>query len=698
MGRVSARVLALCALAALGCDGVGDAAPDARVADARAPGPGHDASRDGGDDSDAGPPIDLEPLDVPTGRWMLRHEDARARSWETGIVWDPGVGRIIRHGGHEPSSYVQIGYTSLYDPVEGGFVESAAPVRPQRRCIVELAHLTASGETFTAHGGADHGSLPVGQVASDATRVRRTDGVGPWLYDARADRWEDTQPYGDPWPRNAHAPIAYDPGSDAVFGIVGGSLAVYSAHQNRVTHRSLPDALRNRLAYAMAVDPGRRRLVVFGGTGPRQWTWVSGDPVAAYEENVRDDTWIYDIAEDAWHEAAPDTRPPRGEPMVSHIELRMVHHTPSDTLLLLQTPADTPIRDIDAFPPTELWAFDVETEQWVRVPVEDPLPVPGILMYAPELDVLVHYRSSEVHVARVEVPGRAPRPTHPLRLARTLEDGAVALRWNARAGHEYVVERAEVLDGIPVVYAPIGATDEASFRDTTLAADTRYAYRVRERGGGSAAVSPARFSSPARPRHTRVVAGPAGVEVRWEPSADASRYEVWRAHAGALRDGSAVSVAELDGSETRWTDPAPPSDGRVTGYFVRALGPGDLRSGRSPLAYTAPGPVEALSAERIDDTHARLTWTAPEGAGVRVWMRTRHENLLGRSDAQRQEFWDSWSLMTETPAHGGSLDVTVPAPTEEDPHVYFYARAETAAGMLGFYSDIVSPTDVRFRP
>lgn len=656
-----------------------------------------DASRVQADEAgaplDAPTPQDTDPardaaqprLELPQGRWVQVAEDDRATAWETRIVYDPRARRVVQHGGHVPGSYVQSNYTALFDPRTGAIEDARAPWRPQRRCIVASAWVSSLGEMLTAHGGSDHGSLPIGALASDGTRVRRTDAVGPWLYDSIAARWEDARPPGAPWVRSAHSPMAYDPGSDAVFTLVGDNLVVYSVHDNSVVQRALPEALHNRLAYAIAVEPSSRTLVVFGGTGPLQWTWAS-DRVAAYHANVRRDTWLYDIGADTWRELGPVEAPARGLPMLTHLELPMVHHPPSGTLLLLQTPTNEPLTPEER-PPTELWRFEVATQSWARVPMEAPLSAPGVLAYASDDDVLVHMRAGVVHLARVEVPGfptEAPAP-----LAVRVERGAaLALSWDATPGRRYVVERS-LAAPIPEVFEEVATVDVGAYSERE--ATDRFAYRVRELGGR--AVSDVVFATPRRPRGLRaVVEAPTRVSLRWDAPPE-SGVVAWHVH--RARGGSTTRIATVM-TPSFVDESAELDDGIVRRYWVRAVTGSGLQGGPSNVAYTVPDPVSAL---RVEDRGESLvvSWEPDEGAaGVQLWVHDRHVNTLGMSSAQVQAYWDEWRLATPEPVAPGVVIPLGPADPAR-PHRYVYARGVNRLGQLGFYSDISSASDARFR-
>ena len=204
--------------------------------------------------------------EAAANRWVLLHEQAPNIVWENGIAWDPDARRIVWHGGHIGRLYPQSNYTFLYDPALNRFSESQAPSRPQRRCLIHVAHLEGPRRTITTDGGAAHGSIPVGGLGGEYRTVYRSDARGPWLYDSAEDAWEDCRPLPPAWKRKAHTPIAWEPNSDALFGLRDAELVIYSPRLNRVFTRPLPPELQNRLGYGLAADPMHRKLVIFGGS------------------------------------------------------------------------------------------------------------------------------------------------------------------------------------------------------------------------------------------------------------------------------------------------------------------------------------------------------------------------------------------------------------------------------------------------
>jgi hypothetical protein len=676
---------------------------------------GTDAARDVRT-PDGAPPLDAAPPDggVPAtagNRWELVRTDSDFVPWETGVAYDPIVQRVVQHGGHMLGSYAQSSYTTRYDVARDVFESSLSPSRPQRRCIVELAYASSIGRTITVHGGAEHGSVPIGRVAFDGTRVARSDSTGPWLYDALADRWEEARPFGEPWPASAHSPIAYDPGSDAIFSIVGDSLMAYSLHTNVVAYRSLPGALSRRLAYAMALEPRSRTLLVFGGTGPRSWVWED-DPIAFYDAEVHGDTWLYDIASDTWREVDTTVRPPRGVPLAGHVRLSTIFHPPSRTALLLQVPLETGSLDPATWPAMELWSFDFSTERWARVETLDGPELPGILVYDSDRDLLVHFgggrdtgrpgTSRHLYRARIEVPGHPLGPVAevPRIAVRTRADGAREIMITGEVTGPLALERAAIVRELPGAYAVIATVDRGttSYLDAIEGAG-RAAYRLVDERTGSAGV--AAFDVPPPPRGLVAAIEGGAVRLRWN-GADPDRvteHRVYRARGGrGVAYGDSTELGRVASGTTTFVDETVALGDGIHAYFVRAVDPLGRTTGASALAYTVPDAPLGLDAVVSGDA-IRVTWSWPEGAGspeVVVYAVDRHLNTHGRSAADVEAWWNEWREVGRATEPG---ELLVPfAPTEERPHLYFYARARHEAGPLGFYTDLVSATDPRFPP
>ncbi|MHC4914229.1 MAG: fibronectin type III domain-containing protein [Planctomycetota bacterium] len=679
-------------------------------------------------------------LPAPANRWVLRHRQAPNIMWENGITYDPATRQIVWHGGHVGRLYPQSNYTFLYDVRRNRFRESQAPTRPQRRCLVHVSYIGSLRRAITTDGGAAHGSIPGGGTGGDFTRLWRTDPRGPWLYDAARDTWEDCRTLQPIWQRAAHAPVAYEPGSDALFGLRGEKLYIYSAGLNRVFTRELPEELHRRLGYAMAADPVRRKLVLFGGSAGGGYQWVKPKPGQtrtqarreAYARMVKRDTWIYDIVADSWKKCAPKLSPPRGIPMLDMLSIQMTYHHPSGTMLVLQNSVDELEYDNSKWPPAALWSFDPATEEWKRVPTADDPPFMGLITYSPEEDLLFLFGggrdglgddgkrvrpalSRQVRTCRPTIPGRAPCVlSGPARLrARTVKEGCVALEWRAdpEAVGGYRVFRASC-DPLPGEYKPLNTgpllpqsgSDRMFYADTTAQRGKTYAYMVWPHGHAHPSL-PA-FNRPRRPGGlVASVEAAREVRLRWNPGGepDLVGYRVYRARGAEVEKAKRELLTPVPIKDARFVDAKIDlSDGVARIYWVTAVNNAGVESGASPLAYTFPdAPARLTVPEGLGPSNGvgvrlnyLVSWQWPEDVRVRgfnVYHATEVPN-----GSSGEIFRKTWKKIAPEPVAGP--EYVFELPEGKTGHHYFFVRAVNVLGQEGFYTDIVSPTDRRFRP
>jgi hypothetical protein len=692
--------------------------------------------------------LSSEPASSTANSWILVHEYAPNINWENGVAWDPRTRRIVWHGGHMGRLYPQSNYTFLYDPKQNRFSESQAPTRPQRRCLIHLDYLDAWGLVVTTDGGRSHGSIPGGGLKGDFRSVMFDVSRGPWLYDPVLDTWEDCRTLPPVWQRAAHAPIAYEPGTDALFALRGDKLAIFSPRLNRMFFRALPPALHRRLGYGLAADPRGRRLIVFGGSAGGGYQWAraaEGQTRAearaeAYDRMVKNDTWIYDIVKDKWHEAAVDAakRPPRGMPMNGMLNLQLVWHEASDTAFLVQSAIDDARTPAVKWPPAQCWSFDPDRETWTLVPT---VPGPqgqqpafaGLLTYEPEQNRLWLFgggrdgegfegkpqdpaaifpaqRSRLVWSCRLEVPGRSSRPV-PSAAAPSVETLAEGVRvaWQQPPGSRYDVFRA-VADPFPGAYERINTkpVNGGSYLDKDVKEGRVYAYRVAVAGSGRQ--SPCAFNQLWRPSGVLVsVESKNRVRVSWPPhkADDVAGYKVYRAHGKELEKGEGTCLTDLPVRDTHIVDDKIDlSDGVIRSYWVTVVNRAGIESGASPLAYTVPDAPPSLGCPvgvgPSDGVGNRLNyviaWDWPDDvkvAGFNVYHATEHIDTLLVKGGYRA-FWPLWKKLTDKPITRREYFFTIPK--DKPCHHYFYVRAVNILGQEGFYTDIVSPTDRRFRP
>jgi hypothetical protein len=654
---------------------------------------------------------------APTNVWQLRTENAPTGIWEHGIAYDKITHDVVQFGGHR-GGYPQSSYTHRYDIDQNAFALSHAPRRPPRVCITEVAYADSLGKVVAMHGASSHGSMPQGRPSADYTRIVRGDPRGPWFYDGKEDRWEDARMLPPVFAPTPHAQVAYEQSSDALVYIAGDQLGLYNPRTNTIAFRALPTALVKRKSYAIAADPVHRKVVIFGGTGPAGWVWAD-DPATAYADLVHADTWLYDIATDAWTQAATTEHPPRGMPLDDHMKIPMVYHPPSGTLLLLQTPLDAPIYPRSSWPAAELWSFDVATLTWTRIETANSPAFTGLLAYAEAADELLLFgggtdgkrsaseelrpsQSRTVHAIRVAVPGKSRPAQRPDRAElTTTPGGAVTLTWEAESGLAYDVYRANA-DPFPGEYVKISTAPIAAgtYVDETAQPTKVYAYQVAV--AGALVRSQPVFNQLPVPRGlVAAVHSATKVRLRWRPSTDSDLvgYEVHRARGANFKDAvkltpSPVVTPEFDDTSIDL------ADGVLREYWVVAVNRAGIKSGASPMAYTAPDAPLSLNVVAEAPDRLRVSWQWPDDvpvAGFNVYYVDHHENTHGWSLAEVQAWWAEWQLVGGGPVDDLSVVYEI-APGDTAEHHYFYVRAIDLLGFEGFLTDIASATDESFAP
>jgi len=652
---------------------------------------------------------------TPVNTWVLRHKRTPNLIWEMGIAYDPVTHIMVRHGGHVLGTYAQTNYTILYDVRRNTFSWSRAPLRPQRRCLVAVTYVDSCRRALTAHGGSSHGSLPQGAVSGDYKGVHLGDPRGPWLYDVTDDVWEDCRTLPPVWKRAAHSWIVYDSGSDLVASLSGTSLVLFNPRTNRVIVKPLPKALGSRLGHGLAADPVNRKLVLFGGSRDGGWVWVRGDRAKAYREMVQKDTWLYDVVTGEWSRVTPKAVPPRGTPMNDHVSIPMVYHPPSGTILMLQNDLDEWKPDNRTWPSPKLWSFDVTAGEWTEVPTRTPPAFTGIMCYASHEDVVIlrgggrdgkaggdrvrPALSRYLWTIRVKVPGKTPvSPRDPERVTAVTTKDGVQLTWTGFKA-AYDVFRAPA-DPFPGRYEKIATIGNTAYVDRDAKRGQVYAYQVTRTQSLRRSI-PA-FNQPWRPSGLRAsVETPTKVVLRWRKNTepDVAGYHVYRARGAEIEKGKGARLtAKLIAATTFADTDVDLSDGVGRIYCVTAVNKGGIESGASPLAYTFPDAVERLTAEVLkregDEREVRVAWTWPKGvnvAGFNVYHATEHVNGTGG-----ERFRKLWTRRTEKPVKGTEVILHLRGGVTE--HDYFYVRAVNVLGQEGFCTDLVSPTDQRFRP
>lgn len=657
------------------------------------------------------PPVEYRP-DLEPNRWERLRDDAPNSVYETAVTYDPVHHRVLRHGGHYPRSAAQTPYTLAYDPLQDAFSELAVPRTPQRMCLVQGTWVESKKAFAVVAGIVSHGSVPMGRYDENFVRIEPYAMPGPFLLHVEDREWEMAQPdRTDTWPRRAlHRDVAYDRSSDAVFGLMSKSdqkhLYFYDVHRNEVGKFPLPEELWGRLFYAIAVDPDRRLLALFGGQ--KEWR---GDRAS--------DLWLFDLARREWRRGS--SGPPGGlSGTYDFLNPVLAYHGPSGNFLLFvrDVPGDADPDTVQDPGPLSVWRYDIEADRWEQLPTQNPPPFMGEPVYAENLDAVFLWgggpdkvgnhkesTSTSLWVLRPRLPG-ARVPPAPTPSLRVLSDG-VELLWAAEPGATYEVARAEV-DAIPGAYRIVGSvtasSETARFLDGPQ--DRLVAYRIRR--AGSRRWSLARFNAPAAPSAPEVTVDPDGSVQVAVKTRRGLRYVVERVH--GTQAFEPVRTLNGTGDWVRFREAGlvqgGSADEPVWRYRVAAYDPDQpgVLSGYGPAASTLPPAPRAFRVEQLGNMRVHVTWTprSPHEK-LRVW----YNNYFCNARASLDQVYVA--DFKDLGAHeGASFDLELPpiGPDDRDPqlsncpsggrHHYFYARVENAKGQLGFYSDLRSPTDPVF--
>jgi hypothetical protein len=728
--------------------------------------------------------------DAPINKWQLRTM-APNHVHENDMAYDPSTGKAVFHGGHVGMLYPQSNYTFLYDVRRNRFFESQSQYRPQRRCFANVVYLDSCRMVLTGCGSPGHGSLPQGGFSKsqgDYRECYRAFNVGPWLYDGTDDSWSDCRPLPPKWHNKDVSAHVYERNSDVMLFNEGDKWSLYCPRTNRNTMRWLPEPLWARCGYAVAADPIRRKIVLFGGDTQFFFPRTKSD----YEKKIRGDTWIYDMATDKWRQVQTKVSPAPGYPMLAVMSLKMVYHYSSDTMLMLQNPISEPPTDLNKIPPAELWSFDLDREEWSKVPVENygtngPSFI-GLLDYARNEDLLVLIGggkdfigedgqpgispSRSVWTCRVRIPGREPAIPPPIERIRVeTGDGANRVVWAdaVRTSHPelerlfggkpvgFIVYRARVsglsgkttamysadapfnkaaleppqlpphlastpqqprktwwgpdADPCPGVYERINRDPvlDGLFVDNDITPGAVYAYQITPNGAPPNLIrSLPAFNQPWHPTGLRAsVEATNRILLRWNANTeqDIAGYKVYRAIGEAIEHGTGTLLTATPIQTQEFMDSGDNlSDCTVRFYWVTAINKGGIESGASPLAHSFPDQpmgLTVLPGEGPSNRDGillgyRLRWEWPKDvkvAGFHVYYADHHRN---GSNGPGGTYDQDWKRTTDKP-HPDNEFVFPLAADDPRPNHYFHVRAVNILGQEGFYTDIVSPTDLRFR-
>ncbi|MBA4388391.1 MAG: hypothetical protein C0404_10445 [Verrucomicrobia bacterium] len=247
----------------------------------------------------------------------------------------------------------------------------------------------------------------------------------------------------------------------------------------------------------------------------------------------------------------------------------------------------------------------------------------------------------------------------------------------------------------------------ARFEDRNVVAGAVYAYRVAPAGAKQRPSLPA-FNQPWHPSGLQAsVEDAKKVVLRWDPNreSDIVGYRVYRAIGAEIEDGTGklLTPEPLKATELTVTDDDL-GDRVVRFYWVTTVNRAGVESGASPLATSfpeAPTALHVIFGEGLSNNDGLrlgeiISWEWPKDvkvAGFNVYYSNHHRNGFngpgGTYDAD-------WKKITPKPITGTEYAFTL---DQDDPHMhsYFHVRAVNVLGQEGYYTDIISPSDYRFR-
>ncbi|MBA4388485.1 MAG: hypothetical protein C0404_10925 [Verrucomicrobia bacterium] len=266
-------------------------------------------------------------------------------------------------------------------------------------------------------------------------------------------------------------------------------------------------------------------------------------------------------------------------------------------------------------------------------------------------------------------------------------------------------------DPCPGVYERINSVPagDGFFVDKDIEPGGVYAYQITPNGAPPDLMrSLPAFNQPWHPTGLRAsLESTNRVVLRWDSNTekDLAGYKVYRAIGEEIEHGTGRLLTSAPISTVEYTDASDDlSDGTVRFYWVTAINRGGIESGASPLAHSFPDQPMGLTVlpgegpSNIDGILLgyRLRWEWPgdvKVAGFHVYYADKHRN---GSNGVGGTYDKDWKRITEKPVTDNEFVFPLAA-DDPRPNHYFHVRAVNILGQEGFYTDIVSPTDLRFR-
>jgi hypothetical protein len=613
---------------------------------------------------------EIDWADHPENLWVKQspREGAPAPRYlyEGSGAWDPAARKFIRWGGHDgiPQGF----HLFLWDLETGKWAQRFPNTSPPGACCIDGANVyDVAHRRFVRFPGAslNHGFQWFRQVQLKNSHV--------WLYDPATNTWTNMRPppYKDPekYSREVLGSLdaggTYDANHEVAVsfggqGAAGGmnNLFVYDAYSNRLQRLAAENPPSPRDGMGICYDTKNDCLVVFG---------------SQYADDER--TWIYRYGTNRWEALDLRPRPPGKKRKTYSTIPKMAFDSVGGVCLCLVWFDDEGGR-------LETWVLDVAKQAWTKMnPATEPGPTGSRarnLGYDRSLNLFISECVNPQGEAQIWTyryrkapPEDLPAPAANLHL--TTDAGKALLRWEPSRSSgikEYRVYRAQSDAPWKAAFIKVGTAKGTTYEDRGLAASKLYYYVVRAVGPDERESRP---SNQARTQPRRLgmpvisVLAANQIEVTWpaSPQSDVAGYNVYRGLATVgtsttLKGSWAYNdpeypepvvdrVQDVTGMKKLNSQPLPTTrfldeqvdlsrkgpesaDYRyaVYAYLVRAVNRLGVESGPSPYALSIPAePRDVMLRENGRGARDRLAIPATSGSAELRWTPSREKGIAG---------------------------------------------------------------------